>query len=237
MESSSAENYLKLIYAHTEWQPEPITPSTLAGKLGIAPSSVTQMVGKLVEAGMVSRVPYGPLTLTEAGIAAATAVVRRHRLIETWLVQEMGYTWDAVHNEAEVLEHAISDRLLEAIDLRLGRPSHDPHGDPIPGADGSIARGAAVLLADAAPGSAGTIVRIDDKDPELLRGLAARGVGLDSPVRVAADGSSRVAASGSTSPIDGAGDSDASGAGADSGDINASVVLEAAAASAIWITA
>ena len=114
--SPAIEDYLKTVYAHTEWQPDPITPKVLADRLGVAPSSVTEMVKKMAAAGLVSHVPYGAVRLTDAGLARALAVVRRHRLIETWLVQEMGYGWDEVHDEAEILEHAISDRLLEAID-------------------------------------------------------------------------------------------------------------------------
>lgn len=174
------EDYLKTIYSHTEWQPEPITPSALAGKLGIAPSSVTEMVKKLAALGLVTHVPYGAVRLNELGTARALGVVRRHRLIETWLVNEMGYTWDAVHDEAEVLEHALSDRLLGAIDARLGHPWRDPHGDPIPGPDGSLLRPDAVLLARAAPGHRGAVVRISDRDPAVLRLLTSNGIGLDT---------------------------------------------------------
>ena len=142
--SPAIEDYLKTVYGHTEWQPDPITPKALADRLGVAPSSVTEMVKKMAAAGLVSHVPYGAVRLTDAGTSRALAVVRRHRLIETWLVQEMGYAWDEVHDEAEILEHAISDRLLEAIDARLGRPARDPHGDPIPAADGTLHRRIAV---------------------------------------------------------------------------------------------
>ncbi|POH64651.1 transcriptional regulator [Cryobacterium zongtaii] len=180
----AAEDYLKTIYAHTEWQPAPITPRVLATRLGIAPSSVTEMVKKLAADGFIAHVPYGPLTLTAAGRMRATAVVRRHRLIETWLVRELGYTWDEVHDEAEVLEHAISDRLLEAIDAHLGHPAADPHGDPIPAADGSSVRVPAVLLADAAPGHAGTVLRVSDRDPGILRALADAGIGPGSRLDV-----------------------------------------------------
>ncbi|MRG59216.1 MarR family transcriptional regulator [Agromyces sp. CFH 90414] len=171
------EDYLKTVYAHTEWQPDPITPKVLADRLGVAPSSVTEMVKKMAAAGLIAHVPYGPLRLTDAGRARALAVVRRHRLIETWLVREMGYGWHEVHDEAEVLEHAVSDRLLEAIDARLGRPARDPHGDAIPAADGSIAVEAFVLLADAPAGHTGRVIRISDRDPDVLRDLEAAGVG------------------------------------------------------------
>jgi len=183
-QDTAAENYLKTIYAHTEWQPDPISPSVLASRLGVAPSSVTEMVKKLAAAGLITHVPYGPLTLTPAGRMRAIGVVRRHRLIETWLVREMGYEWDEVHDEAEVLEHSISERLLDAIDARLGRPAQDPHGDPIPSADGSVPQFPAVLLAEAPAGHEGEVVRISDRDPSLLRSLAERGIGPGTLVRV-----------------------------------------------------
>lgn len=173
----AAEDYLKTIYAHTEWQPDPITPSGLAMRLGVAPSSVTEMVKKLAAIGLLTHVPYGPLSLTDAGRLRATAVVRRHRLIESWLVREMGYDWDEVHDEAEILEHSISDRLLEAINARLGFPASDPHGDPIPDADGAVDRAPAILLAAARPGHAGTVLRISDRDPGILRDLATDEIG------------------------------------------------------------
>ncbi|WP_243229349.1 metal-dependent transcriptional regulator [Microbacterium sp. CIAB417] len=184
MASPAADDYLKTVYAHTEWQDAPITPSQLAAKLGIAPSSVTEMVKKLAAAGLVSHVPYGAVRLTDAGLARALSMVRRHRLIETWLVQEFGYAWDEVHDEAEVLEHTISDRLLEGIDERLGRPRFDPHGDAIPDAEGVVERVPFVLLADAPVGHVGRVLRVDDRDPELLRSLEAAGLDVGAEVRV-----------------------------------------------------
>jgi len=182
--NSAVEDYVKAIYGHTEWQPDPITPSELAARLGLAASSVTEMVKKLARAGLVTHVPYGAVTLTGEGTALALRMVRRHRLIETWLVEHFGYDWDEVHEEAEVLEHALSDRLLGAIADRLGQPIRDPHGDPIPAADGSIVRPAALLLLDAADGSAGAVVRISDRDPALLRYLTAEGITLDARIIV-----------------------------------------------------
>jgi len=186
--SPAADDYLKTVYAHTEWQDAPITPSVLAAKLGIAPSSVTEMVKKLAAAGLVSHVPYGAVRLTDAGTRRALAMVRRHRLIETWLVQEFGYGWDEVHDEAEVLEHTISDRLLEGIDERLGRPRFDPHGDAIPDADGVVEREPFVLLADAPAGHTGRVLRVDDRDPELLRTLDALGLIVAATVETTASG-------------------------------------------------
>jgi DtxR family Mn-dependent transcriptional regulator len=176
LSTPASEDYLKTIYAHTEWQPERITPSALAARLGVAPSSVTEMVKKLAAAGLITHVPYGPLALTEAGVLRASAVVRRHRLIETWLVREMGYDWDEVHDEAEILEHALSDRLLDAIDERLGRPVSDPHGDAIPAADGTVVPRVGITVDRADPGLVGVVLRVSDRDPVVLRGLARDGI-------------------------------------------------------------
>jgi DtxR family Mn-dependent transcriptional regulator len=186
--SPAADDYLKTVYAHTEWQDAPITPSVLAAKLGIAPSSVTEMVKKLAAAGLVSHVPYGAVRLTDAGTARALSIIRRHRLIETWLVREFGYGWDEVHDEAEVLEHTISDRLLEGIDARLGRPRFDPHGDAIPDADGAVIREPFVLLADAVEGHVGRVLRVSDQDPDILRAVEAAGVAVGVEVSVTAGG-------------------------------------------------
>jgi DtxR family Mn-dependent transcriptional regulator len=142
------------------------------------------MVKKLAASGLVVHVPYGAGTLTEEGRALALRMLRRHRLIETWLVESFGYGWDEVHDEAEVLEHAVSDRLLEAISEKLGHPLRDPHGDPIPRADGTVEQPDAVLLQDAPDGFSGRVVRISDRDPALLQHLREEGVTLDTVVTV-----------------------------------------------------
>jgi DtxR family transcriptional regulator, Mn-dependent transcriptional regulator len=182
--SPAIDDYLKTIYHHTEWQDAPMTPSQLAAELGLAPSSVTEMVGKLTVAGLVTHRPYGPVALTDAGADRAAAIIRRHRLIETWLVREFGYAWDEVHDEAEVLEHAISDRLLEGIDARLGRPRFDPHGDAIPDAAGRVERVPSVRLREAAAGHRGSVLRVSDRDPALLRHLDDAGVAVGADVVV-----------------------------------------------------
>jgi DtxR family Mn-dependent transcriptional regulator len=215
--ATATEDYLKTIYQHTEWQSEPITPSVLATKLGIAPPSVTEMVKKLAASGLVTHVPYGPLRLTPEGLRTAKAVVRRHRLIETWLVREMGYDWDEVHDEAEVLEHVVSDRLLARIEARLDYPEQDPHGDPIPSADGLVRSYPARLLAEASPGDRGTVIRISDRDPALLRRLAEDGIGPGTPVTVVA--------------------SDAAGVDIVLDRTDAARLVPASGASSIWITA
>ncbi len=178
--NSVIEDYLKVICSHTEWQPDPITTGALAARLGLAASSVTEMVKKLVAQGLVVHEPYGAVELTPDGTALALRMLRRHRLIETWLVDLVGYRWDEVHDEAEVLEHAMSDRLLDALDVQLGHPVRDPHGDPIPAADGTVQRPDARPLLEV---EGGTVVRISDRDPLVLRHLHAEGIGLDSVVR------------------------------------------------------
>jgi DtxR family Mn-dependent transcriptional regulator len=181
---SVIEDYVKVIYSHTEWQPEPITPSALAARLGLAPSTVTEMVKKLVADGLVEHRPYSAVRLSERGEALALRMLRRHRLIETWLVRQYGYGWDEVHDEAEVLEHSLSDRLLDAIDRQLGCPERDPHGDAIPRADGTVVRPDAVLLSEAPTGHRGQVVRISDRDPSLLRSLEECGLAVDASVEV-----------------------------------------------------
>ena len=182
--SAAVDDYLKVVYQHTEWQDEKITPSQLAQQLGLAPSSVTEMVQKLAASGLVDHRRYGPIHLTPEGESRAAAIVRRHRLVETWLVREYGYSWDEVHDEAEILEHALSDRLLDRIDARLGRPRFDPHGDAIPDADGRTERVPFVMLGDAAAGHAGRVLRVSDRDPQLLRELDRLGVDVGRELTV-----------------------------------------------------
>ncbi|WP_029150295.1 metal-dependent transcriptional regulator [Microbacterium indicum] len=184
----ATDDYLKTIYAHTEWQDAAITPSVLASKLGVAPSSVTEMVKKLAAQALVSHEPYRAVTLTDEGLARAVVMTRRHRLIETWLVDEFGYGWDEVHDEAEVLEHAVSDRLLDGIDEKLGFPRFDPHGDAIPRPDGSVDREPFVQLADAAEGHEGRVLRVLDRDPALLREITLAGIDVGTSVTVRAGG-------------------------------------------------
>lgn len=175
------EDYLKVVYSHTEWQEQPITGTQLATRLGLSPSSITEMVKKLAARGLVEHVPYGAITLTDEGRIRALRMVRRHRLIETWLVERFGYGWEEVHDEAEVLEHAVSDRLLDAIAQELGHPTVDPHGDPIPSAQGHVDRPPAVRWDTLTSGS-GRIVRVSDRVPELLTRLAGRGLQVGSEV-------------------------------------------------------
>ncbi len=182
--SSSIEDYVKVIYGFTEWQDKPITSSQLAQRLGVANSSVSEMVRKLKDQGLVDHKPYSAITLTDSGVRLALSMVRRHRLIETYLVQELGYSWDEVHDEAELLEHAVSDTFIERMAAKLGNPQRDPHGDPIPAADGTVLLPEAHLHGELDPGHTGRITRISDENPDLLRYLSAEEIDLDAEVEV-----------------------------------------------------
>lgn len=184
--SVQAENYLKAIWNAAEWSDKPVSTGTLAARLEVAPSSATEAVKKLVDAGLVSHARYGAVELTDEGRVAALQMVRKHRLIETFLVEYLGYSWDLVHVEAEVLEHAVSDHFVEQLADRLGQPLRDPHGDPIPLADGTLPPMTAVLLADAEVGVALRVAQVSDDDSALLRYLGGLGIGLDSEVVVSA---------------------------------------------------
>lgn len=178
-----AQDYLKVIWSVAEWSSAPVTTKMLAERLGVGASTVSEMVHRLSTQGLVAHAPYGEIELTTVGRGYAVAMVRRHRLIETFLAHELGYGWDEVHDEAEVLEHAVSDLLVERIDARLGRPERDPHGDPIPTPDGHVPISPARPLGDLEPGE-WVLARISDADPEVLRFCASVGLGLDARVTV-----------------------------------------------------
>ncbi|WP_295122914.1 metal-dependent transcriptional regulator [uncultured Leifsonia sp.] len=182
--SPVAQDYLKLIWSATEWSGDPITVKQLSERMGVRSATVSDAIRRLVDQGLLAHEPYGGIELTDAGRRGAVAMVRRHRLIETFLVEELGYGWDEVHDEAEVLEHAVSDELVDRIDRRLGYPARDPHGDPIPTADGTPRRPDAEPLLAAATGVPLTVVRISDADPAVLRYLGERGIGLDVSLTV-----------------------------------------------------
>jgi DtxR family Mn-dependent transcriptional regulator len=179
-----AQDYLKVIWNAQEWSREKVSTKMLAEKLGVSASTASESIRKLAEQGLVDHEKYGAVTLTESGRRAALAMVRRHRLLEAFLVTELGYSWDEVHDEAEVLEHAVSDRLVARIDAKLGFPQRDPHGDPIPGSDGQVPTPPARQLWSCDDGDAGTVARISDADPEMLRYFDSIGISLDSRLRV-----------------------------------------------------
>ena len=174
--SDSSQNYLKAVWGLTEWSQEPVTASTIAARVGVRLSTASDAVRKLTAQGLLEHSPYGDVKLTPEGQVLALAVVRRHRLIETFLVEILGYTWDQVHDEAENLEHSISDFMAERIDSLLGFPERDPHGDPIPRPDGTISIPHAMPLSSLAVGQRARVERISDEDPALLQFFADRGL-------------------------------------------------------------
>ncbi len=179
----SVEDYLKAIY---QLSPEgrPASTSEIANLLALSPPSVTGMVKRLSEHGLLEHVPYRGVQLTEEGRRAALRMVRRHRLIEAYLVEFLGYSWDTVHEEAERLEHAVSDTMVERMAGALGHPSVDPHGDPIPSADGSIHELACTPLSDVPVGETVEIRRVHESQPERLRYIGSLGLRPGVRVRV-----------------------------------------------------
>ena len=182
--STVAQDYLKVIWTAQEWSRDKVSTKMLAERIGVSASTASESIRKLADQGLVDHAKYGAVSLTEQGRRAALAMVRRHRLLETFLVRELGYGWDEVHDEAEVLEHAVSDRLMTRIDAKLGFPQRDPHGDPIPAANGEVPAPAARQLWACQDGDTGTVARISDADPELLRYLDGVGISLDSRLHV-----------------------------------------------------
>jgi DtxR family Mn-dependent transcriptional regulator len=173
--SPAIEDYLKAIYTLRLTNPQ-VTTSLLAEQIGVKPASVTGMLKTLAELHLVSYTPYYGVDLTNAGERIALEVVRHHRLIELYLVEALGYSWDEVHDEAEALEHVISEKLEARIAARLGHPSFDPHGDPIPTLEGMVPSVGDVSLADLDIDASGAIDRVCDQHPERLRYLAGLGL-------------------------------------------------------------
>lgn len=170
--SSTVENYLKAIYLGESQLPEAqrlLPMGQLASALSVAPGTATTMVKTLAEAGLVEYEPYNGVRLLPAGAKLAALVLRRHRLIELFLVQVLGMRWDEVHDDAEQLEHVVSDRLIERIDELLGRPEADPHGDPIPTPEGEIASRELETLLTCPLHTQVTVTRVTDQDAAFLR--------------------------------------------------------------------
>lgn len=180
--SSTAQDYLKVIWSATEWAPGPVTVTLLATRMGVRKATVSDAVRRLVDSGLLAHEPYGGVELTDLGREHAVGMVRRHRVLETFLVETLGYGWDEVHDEAESLEHAVSDTLIDRVDALLGHPRRDPHGDPIPSKDGRPHLPEAMLLTDAPAGAPLIVERISDADPAVLRTLAGRGIRPGSSV-------------------------------------------------------
>ena len=182
--SASNQEYLKTIWTLGEWDDGPVTPSRLAERIGVRLSSASDAVRRLAASGLVEHVPYGAVALTAEGRKAALILVRRHRLLETFLAKVLGYSWDEVHAEADALEHVVSELMVERIDKLLGRPERDPHGDPIPTADGVVAAPRHIALEALPIGRRGRLERVLDADPDLLRHLDSAGLRLDDEVEL-----------------------------------------------------
>jgi DtxR family Mn-dependent transcriptional regulator len=174
--SEAVEDYAKAIYALARREEGPVSTSALAGRLGVSPGTVTAMLKRMAGMGLVTHEPYRGVELTAAGDRVALEVIRHHRLIEAYLTEALGMPWDRVHDEAEVLEHYISEELEERIATALGNPDRDPHGDPIPDRDLEIERDRGTGLSKLGPGESGVFSRVSDGDPEMLRFLGDRGI-------------------------------------------------------------
>jgi DtxR family Mn-dependent transcriptional regulator len=176
LRSSAVEDYTKAIYALEDRDERPVSTNALAERLGVTPASASGMVKRLGELGLVVHQPYHGVLLTDAGRRVALEVIRHHRLLELYLVQSLGVPWDRVHEEAEVLEHVLSEELEELIARKLGDPTRDPHGDPIPTRDLEIEQTVTESLEALQAGARGTFARVSDSEPEMLRYLADRGI-------------------------------------------------------------
>ena len=188
--SSAVQDYLKGLYALGEGagRTEPVTTTAIAQHLGVSAASSTNMLKKLDGMGLVNHVPYKGVELTEPGRKVALEVLRHHRLLETYLAEALGVPWDQVHAEAEVLEHHLSEELEERIAARLGHPTADPHGHPIPPKDLSSPAPPEQTLWGTADGHTSTVDRVSDADPEALRYLGQLGVGPGTRAKVLSRG-------------------------------------------------
>jgi len=206
--SVAVQDYAKAIYSLQGRSDQPISTSAIADRLGVSAASASAMVKRLESLGLAKHEPYHGVVLTPAGTRVALEVIRHHRLLELYLAEALGMTWDRVHEEAEVLEHAISPELSALIAEKLGNPTHDPHGDPIPTAEGEIEEGSSRALSDLQPGAKGIFVRVSDSDPEMLRYLSERGIapgeGLEVLERQPFDGPLLVRFSSGDHPLGGA---------------------------------
>src|SRR3989441_4652743 len=185
--SSTVENYLKAIYQGQSALPRDqrlVSMGQVATALGVTPGTATTMVKALAESGLAESEPYSGVRLSAAGEKLAGLVLRRHRLVELFLVKVMGMSWAEVHDEAEQLEHVVSERLIERIDEMLGRPTHDPHGDPIPSADGAITPRHLDNLLTCPIGTRVAVTRITDQDPAFLRFIESNDLKPGEPVEV-----------------------------------------------------
>jgi DtxR family transcriptional regulator, Mn-dependent transcriptional regulator len=176
LRTQAVEDYSKAIFSLESGSEEPVATNALAERLGITPGSVSAMLKKLDELGLITHVPYRGVRLTAEGRRLALEVIRHHRLLESFLADALGMPWDRVHAEAEVLEHVLSEDLEELIAAKLGHPTVDPHGDPIPSAELELEERATHSMESLRPGDEGVFVRVSDSDPAMLRYLAGCGI-------------------------------------------------------------
>ena len=182
--SSAIEDYTKAIYALAGEHEGPVSNNAIAERLHVTPASASAMVKRLDELGLARHVRYRGVELTKKGSQLALEVLRHHRLLELYLAESLGVPWDRVHDEAEVLEHVLSEELEELIAAKLGDPTRDPHGDPIPTRELEIEEDHTDGFDSLEPGGRGTFVRISDSDPQMLRYLAERGISPGDPFEI-----------------------------------------------------
>ena len=181
--TAAVQDYVKAIYTLDSGE-GPVTTTALAERLDVRPASVSGMLPKLMELGLVEHEPYHGVRLTQRGTRVALEVVRHHRLLELFLVESLGMAWDEVHAEAEVLEHVLSEELEDLIAAKLGDPTHDPHGDPIPSRELKVPKDRSRSLHSLERGERATFVRVSDSDPEMLRFLSDRGIAPGAEIEV-----------------------------------------------------
>src|SRR2546423_8934405 len=174
--TAAVEDYAKAIYALSRDGRAPVTTNALAARLRVTAASASAMAKRLDEMGLARHAPYHGVELTDRGSQLALEILRTHRLLELYLAESLGVPWDRVHDEAEVLEHVLSEELEELIATKLGNPKRDPHGDPIPTRELEIEEDHTESFDSLEPGGRGTFVRISDSDPQMLRYLADRGI-------------------------------------------------------------
>jgi DtxR family Mn-dependent transcriptional regulator len=182
--SSAVEDYAKAIYTLETRGSGEVTTTAIAARLGVTAASASGMVRKLCELGLVAHEPYKGVRLTPAGKKLALEIIRHHRLLELYLARDLGVPWDRVHDEAEVLEHVLSEELEELIAAKLGNPTRDPHGDPIPTRELEIDEAPTIALSALEAGARGRFVRVSDAEPAMLRYLAERGIAPGARVEV-----------------------------------------------------
>ena len=182
--SSAVEDYAKAIYSLQSREGEAVSTTELAERLEVTPASASGMVKRLAEMGLVTHAPYHGVQLTADGVRVALEVLRHHRLLELYLAETLDVPWDRVHDEAEVLEHVLSEELEDLIAAKLGHPTRDPHGDPIPAPDLSVEEGQTACLQDLEVGTRGLFVRVSDADPAMLRYLTERGIAPGAALEV-----------------------------------------------------